>query len=296
MPGRIVTSILQVLLALCLLVTPNIPTQATETLIFGAYAFEKPTTTVRKLRPILNALETELSKQTGRTIKIRMRVASTYRGAIRDIIKGRVDFGRYGQAAYVFVKSANQHIKIIAVEGDHKKKTFRSVIVVQKNSDIQTLQDLKGRSFAFGNEYSTTGRYFPQAYLTQHGITADQLSKFVYLGRHDRVAWAITDGTFDAGAISEWVYQDLVRQKATIRVIASFSNVTKPWVARKGLSPKLLRALQKSLLALQGIKALGRIKKDCFLPGHDTDYTSARLVIANNWEFFTTSPSSNNRQ
>ena len=182
-------SITRLLLATGLLLSPNAPATAVETLIFGTYAFEKPTTTVSKLRPILNLLEIELTKRLGRDIKIRMKVAPTYREAIKDIIKGRVDFGRYGQAAYVFAKAANKRLKIITVEGDHKKKTFRSVIVVHKGSDIRVPQDLVGRSFAFGNEYSTTGRYFPQAFLARHGVTANKISRFSYLGRHDRVAW-----------------------------------------------------------------------------------------------------------
>lgn len=218
-----------------------------------------------------------------------VKVASTYREAISDIIKGRVDFGRYGQAAYIFAKAANNRLKIIAVEGDHKKKTFRSVIVVREGSDIRIPQDLVGRSFAFGNEYSTTGRYFPQAFLVRHGITADKISKFSYLGRHDRVGWAVADGAFDAGAISEWIYEDLVQKKASIRAISSFSNVTKPWVARAGLPVDILMATQKSLIALRSVKILARIKKDCFLPGQDSDYSAARLAIADNWKFFVSS-------
>ena len=260
--------------------------KANDTLIFGTYAFEKPTTTVLKLRPILNALEEKLSETLGHRIKIRMRVAPNYRTAIRDIVTGRVDFGRYGQAAYVMAKAANRKLRIITVEGDHKKKTFRSVIVVHKNSPIRSLTDLAGRSFAFGDKYSTTGRYLPQAFLARNGVTANMLSHYTYLGRHDRVALAVADGGFDAGAISEWVYRDLIQNGAQLRTISSFSNATKPWVARRGLGNSMLTAIRASLIGLRGIKVLDLIKKDCFLPGHDKDFDPARVAIANNWAFF----------
>lgn len=289
MARRIIAMITTLLISIALPIVTKTSAAAVETLVFGTYAFEKPTTTVRKLRPILNVLETELTKRLGRKVKVRMKIAPTYREAISDIIKGRVDFGRYGQAAYIFAKAANKRLKIITVEGDHKKKTFRSVIVVRKGSNIDSPKDLVGRSFAFGNEYSTTGRYFPQAFLVRHGITADKISRFSYLGRHDRVAWAVADGAFDAGAISEWVFKDLILKKADIRAIASFSNVTKPWVARAGLPADILQATQNSLMALRSVKILGRIKKDCFLPGRDSDFSMVRLAIANNWKFFASS-------
>lgn len=162
--------------------------------------------------------------------------------------------------------------------------------MVRNGSDIRGVQDLIGRSFAFGNEYSTTGRYFPQAFLARRGVTAGKLANFSYLGRHDRVTWAVANGAFDAGAISEWVYQDLLRKGAKIRAIASFSNVTKPWIASERLPADILLATQKSLIALRSVKILALLKKDCFLPGHDGDYSTARLAIANNWKFFASPP------
>lgn len=145
--------------------------QAYETLIFGTYAFEKPTTTVQKMRPILDALEIRLQEQLGRPFKIRLQIARNYHKAIQDLAQGRVDFGRYGQAAYVLAKEENGDLDILAVEGDQKKKTFQSVIIVHNDSRIFSLGDLTGKSFAFGSIYSTTGRYFPQNFLISHGIT-----------------------------------------------------------------------------------------------------------------------------
>jgi len=272
--------------AIAAFIATGAPVHAGETLVFGTYAFEKPTMTVRKLRPILNAVEEELSKRAGRTIKIRMRVAKSYRAAIRDIAKGRVDFGRYGQATYVMARAVNRKIQVIAVEGDQKKKSFRSVIAVRKDSNVFAVEGLAGKSFAFGNQYSTTGRYLPQAYLARHGITSDKLSNTAYLGRHDRVAWAVSDGAFDAGAMSEWVYQSAISNGANLKAIAYFSSVTKPWLANDRMSKKMQTLIRQSLIALQGIKVLDKIKKDCFLPGGDSDYDKARKAISDNWKFF----------
>lgn len=259
---------------------------AGETLTFGTYSFEKASTTVRKMRPILDALAAEMEKRSGNKVQIRLQIAKDYLTGITDLIEGRVDFARFGQAAYVIAKSAERDVSILAVEGDHARKTFRSLIVVSNDSHIEKIADLNEASFAFGNEFSTTGRYLPQAFLVQHGITASSLKHRRYLKRHDQVATAVATGKFDAGAISEWVYQDLVNNGVKIRPIASFSTVTKPWVARRGLPVFMQRLIRESLIGLRGIKVLENIKKDCFLPGHDKDYDNVRQAIDDNWQFF----------
>lgn len=273
-------------LAVSILAGSVVVAQAYETLVFGTYAFEKPTTTVQKMRPILNALEIRLQEQLGKPVKIRLQIARNYHRAIQDLAQGRVDFGRYGQAAYVLAKDENGDLDILAVEGDSKKKTFQSVIIVHNDSRIFSMDDLTGKSFAFGSIYSTTGRYFPQNFLASRGITVRNLSRYSYLRRHDRVGWAVSDGNYDAGAVSRWVYEDLKKRGAKIRPIASFANVTKPWVARAGLSIEMKSAIRDALISLRGVKVLNLIKKDCFLPGEDSDYDNVRMVIANNRLFF----------
>ena len=100
------------------------------------------------------------------------------------------------------------------------------------------------------------------------------------------MGWAVSDGNYDAGAVSKWVYEDLKKRGAKIRPIASFANVTKPWVATKHLSLEMKTAIRDVLISLRGVKVLDLIKKDCFLPGHDSDYDSVRMAIANNKLFF----------
>lgn len=273
-------------LAACILAIGTLNVQANETLVFGTYAFEKPTTTVQKMRPILDALENRLQEQLGKPVKIRLQIARNYHRAIQDLAQGRVDFGRYGQAAYVLAKEENPDLDILAVEGDQKKKTFQSVIIVHNDSRIFSLDDLTGKSFAFGSIYSTTGRYFPQNFLTSRGITVRNLSRYSYLRRHDRVGWAVSDRIYDAGAVSRWVYEDLKKRGAKIRPIASFANITKPWVARAALSDEMKSAIRDALISLRGVQVLNLIKKDCFLPGDDSDYDNVRITIANNRLFF----------
>lgn len=71
---------------------------------------------------------------------------------------------------------------------------------------------LRGQTFAFGDERSTIGRYLSQLLLVQHGIRADELLSYEYLGRHDRVGTAVGAGQFDAGALKESTFRKLKKK------------------------------------------------------------------------------------
>lgn len=272
--------------ALSFVLAAAVPVHAAVDLTFGLYASDKPTEMVKQFRPALDALEMRLSEMLAEPVEIHIHVASTYEGGIADIIEGRVDFSRLGPASYIEAKAANPDISILAVESKRGRKTFNGVVVVRQDSDILTVEDLKGRSFAFGNERSTIGRYLAQLYLMNHGILDSDLSTYAYLGRHDRVGAAVASGEYDAGALKERTFKKLVAKGMPLRVIAVFPNVTKPWIARGDLSVRLKDALSSALHDMDDPATLEALSKDGFLEGNDADYDVIRESIGRNGEFF----------
>lgn len=253
---------------------------------FGVYASDKPTTMVRKFKPILGDLERLMSKALDEPVSIRMQVSSSYENGIEAIATGEVDFARLGPASYVELVNLDADVRLLAMESKKGSKRFNGVICASGASQIQSVSELKGKRFAFGDEKSTIGRYLSQQYLLQHGITADDLDHYEYLGRHDRVGYAVASGKFDAGALKESTYKKLVKKGVSLRAIASFQNVTKPWVARSGMSERVFSALRLALLEYdnpEGLKALG---KDGFVAGSAEDYAPIVSAVVNNPEFF----------
>ncbi|MDH5692873.1 MAG: PhnD/SsuA/transferrin family substrate-binding protein [Gammaproteobacteria bacterium] len=256
-------------------------------LSFGLYASDKPTTLVRQFRPILNDLEKELSQSLHTPVKIKLSIAPNYTQGLADLVNGQVDFSRFGPASYVEVKEKEPGVQLLVMESKNGKKQFNGAIIVHSNSEINTISQLKGRSFAFGNKRSTIGRYLSQNFLVEHGIYANDLSAYDYLDRHDQVGFAVAQGKFHAGAIKESTLELLIRKGQDLKAIATFKNVTKPWIARKGLEPRIFSALQNALLNFRDKDALKAINKDGFLSASDSDYHSVRMAITNNKKFFT---------
>jgi len=253
---------------------------------FGVYTSDKPSEMVKSFRPMLNAIESGLANRLGEPVKIRMQVAKSYEKGVNELATGAVDFARFGPASYITAKESNPGIRILAIESKKGRKEFNGVICVADNSPLQGMEDLKGKRFAFGNEHSTIGRYLSQLYMQEHGIRVGDLAAYEYLGRHDAVGAAVAAGQFDAGALKESTYKKMVDKGLSLRAIATFKNITKPWIARSGMPDRIYESLQVVLLEMDDPDAFGALKKDGFLAGTDADYATIRTAMQQNQKFF----------
>ena len=262
-----------------------LPAWADINLVFGTYAADKPSTTVMKFKPFLSLLSQEMTAALGEQVNIKMKISKEYGESITHLVDGKVDFTRFGPASYIIAQQKNSGIEIVAVESNKGKKIFKGVIAVHKDSDIQTLSELSGLSFAFGDKMSTIGRYLSQSHLINAGITSKQLSGYEYLGRHDRVGSAVGEGRYAAGALKESTFQKLVKSGVPIRKLFEFDNVTKPWIASSEMDPTVLAAMRKVMLNLADTKALANIAKNGFLAGDDSDYDFIRKAMKHSSSF-----------
>ncbi|MBY6140391.1 PhnD/SsuA/transferrin family substrate-binding protein [Leisingera daeponensis] len=254
-------------------------------LVFGTYAADKPTATVKQYQPFLSFLAGRMSEELGEPVSIRLKIAKEYEEGIRQLASGEVDFARFGPASYVHVMKENPGIRIIAMESKNGQKRFKGVIVVHADSTVQSVADLAGLSFAFGDELSTIGRYLSQEYLLDSGISSADLMEFAYLGRHDLVGEAVGAGKYTAGALKESTYKKLVAKGVPIRVLASFDNVTKPWLASSEMPDDVLEAMRKVMLSSENEEIVRRISKNGFLLGDDQDYDIIRRAMERSLAF-----------
>ena len=246
---------------------------------FGLYPSDKPSAMVKQFRPGLDVLERIVGAKLGQSVTFQLEVAASYDTGLDNIVKGNVDISRLGAASYISAKRLEPGIELVALESKKGRKSFNGIICVHKKSSVKTVADLKGKTFAFGNKRSTLGRFVAQQLLVKSGIKASDLAGFEYLGRHDTVGTAVGLGKFDAGALKESTFDKLVKKGTPIKKLATLETVTKPWVARKGLDPKIVSAVREALLSLKDAAALKALGKDGFVEGSDDDYADMRKAI-----------------
>ena len=267
--------------ALCLLAVASLCAHANASvdLKFGVYTSDKPTVMVKKFRPMLRALERRLSEILVTPVRIRIDVARDYNTGLERLIRGDVDFSRFGPASYIAARTRDSRVNVLAMESRHGGRTFYGVICVRADSPIKSIAELRGQRFAFGNKRSTIGRYLAQSLLIENQIYARDLKQIAYLGRHDKVAQAVATAQFDAGAVKENSYRKAVSNGAQLRVLARFENVTKPWVAAGHVETRVRQALREALLGFDEKGPLQKLKVDGFVSGNDEHYAPIRAAI-----------------
>ncbi|HZS62281.1 MAG TPA: putative selenate ABC transporter substrate-binding protein [Gemmatimonadaceae bacterium] len=88
---------------------------------------------------------------------------------------------------------------------------FHAVFITRQGSGIRSLADLKGHTFTFGSEMSTSGRLMPQFYLGPAiGGMENLRGAPGFSGSHDKTIALVTAGTYDAGALNAQVWKSRI--------------------------------------------------------------------------------------
>lgn len=222
--------------------------QAESVLRVSAIPDESPTELQRKFKPLGEYLEQKLG------MKVKFTPVSDYAASVEGLIHNKLDMVWFGGFTFVQanVRSHGQVIPLVQREEDEK---FKSVFITTRK-DITSLQDLKGKTFSFGSESSTSGHLMPRSYLLAAHINPDtDMKRIAFSGAHDATAAAVAGGKVDAGALNISVWNKLVKEgRIDPKVVHVF--YTTPgyfdynWSVRADMAPALRDKIRKAFLAL----------------------------------------------
>ncbi len=168
---------------------------------FGVVPLKSPAEMHRMFKPLAEYLSHRLNK------KIELKVAIDFNSAIKDLGTGNTSICYMTPSTYI---RANKEydVRVVLKALRNGKGYHHSVVFTRSDSDISRIEDLKGRSFAFGDPESTSSHIVPRYMLKEAGIELSDLLFYNYLGHHDDVVKAVLEGQYDAGAVMETVADD----------------------------------------------------------------------------------------
>jgi len=144
-------------------------------------------------RPLANHLSTKLGR------KVVLRTVDTWEGLAKSLASGETDIALMGPWGYVL---ANHHAGAQAVATilyDGKPEYF-AIMITHPKSGINRIEDLKGKTFAFGDKGSTSGFLIPFYQFQKMGIDPEKfLGKILYTS-HQAIETQVVRGELDAGA------------------------------------------------------------------------------------------------
>ena len=252
----------------------SIQAQERNELVLGSVAMDIPAVMHARLRP----LTTYLSKELG--VAVNLKLSPNMGAAINEAANANVDLAYLTPVAYLKAHDKG-NAKIIAKTVTNGKSSFQLMIVVKEDSPIKTIEDLVGKSFAFGDPKALLQR----AVVVNSGIELEQFKDYKFIGHYDNIARAVAIGDFDAGILKDTTA--FKWQNKGLRILYRSPDLPPYNIAvTSRVSDDMANKLKNAFLKLDGktpehlqvIKALDK-KYDGFADTSDAEYDIVRKLI-----------------
>lgn len=125
-----------------------------------------------------------------------------YASLVTAFDRGEIDLAWFG--GLTVTQALNKVPEAEAFAQRPSDQEFKSVFIEQKGLGLNDLEDLKGKTFTFGSESSTSGHLMPRYFLTEAGINPDEDFDGApnYSGSHDKTYKLVESGAFQTGAVN----------------------------------------------------------------------------------------------
>ncbi len=163
---------------------------------------------------------------------------------------------------------------------------YYSYILVHKESPVENMDGLRGKTFAFTDPMSNSGKLVPTYMLARMNETPDSFfERYDYTYAHDKSIQAVAEGIVDGAAVDSliWEYANSTNPVLTSRtkiIQRSPPHGIPPVVVRTGLDQSTKENLKQVFLNIhkdeKGMEILKGMKIDKFVPVDDSAYDSIR--------------------
>ena len=235
---------------------------------------ENASALIKRNQPLKDYLESTLDK------KVQLIVTTDYSSMIEAIRFGRIDLAYFGPLSYVLAKSKSEIEPFAAMLVDGKP-TYRSVLIANVDSGVESYADLKDKKMVYGDRASTSSYLIPKTVLVEAGLKADEDYQQHFVGSHDAVAVNVANGNADAGGLSEVIFKHVLEtgliDPAKVKVLGYSGEYPQyPWAMRSNLDADLKASIKNAFVNLDDPTVLESFKAEGFAPIEDADYDIIR--------------------
>lgn len=207
------------------------------------------------------------------------------------------DLVRYGHADAAFVcdyayilGQRDFGMELLVVPRIMGRLTYQSLLIVPMSSPARSLDDLRGRSFAFSDPLSSSGWLYPAYLLRRRGERPETFfARTVFTYGHDNTVRAVADRFVDGGAVDSLVYEFMAARTpglaSRLRIIGrSPAWGNPPVVIHPRLDPALRERLREIFLGMgddpEARPLLRELMIDGFVRLDDAYYADVRRMAA----------------
>jgi phosphonate transport system substrate-binding protein len=184
-------------------------------------------------------------------------VTFDHAAAIEALRNQSADISFMGALPYVLARDQTG-AEVLLSEVYRGKPSYVARIFVRRDSGIETVADLAGKSIAFADPISESGYLYPLEIVAEAGLLtpgADPQSFFsrvYFAGGYQQAIQAMANGLVDAAGVSQFAELLLTpAQQSEVRWIAESKPIpAHAVIARPGLDPALEAAFVEAMLKL----------------------------------------------
>jgi phosphonate transport system substrate-binding protein len=225
-----------------------------------------------------------LEKKLG--IPVELKTSTDYAGVIAAMQYKHVDVAYFGPKSYVEA-ALRANAECFAMEVLEDGTTgYHGVIITKKGSGINSIQDAKGKVWAFTDPNSTSGTLVPIVYFVKE-LKLDpekHFSRVIYSGSHEASILSVKGGKVDIASTNDldmdrgngkfWDNEKDFKIIWTSKLIPG-SNMA----YRKDLPDTLKKALKEAFLSYGDKDGLGKLKLKGYVSVTDDVYDPIRDQI-----------------
>ena len=159
-------------------------------------------------------------------IPVKFYPASDVAGIIHGLLGKTLDYASVGPSAYaaMYIDDPDAVEPIITIKETDGSNGYKSAMYVRKDSNIYSIEDMRGKSIAWSDPNTRSGYLVPSFELHQRGLVPSEFfSRTGFAGGHEQAIIAVLNGQYDAGAT--WVSGQGAVEKGYTRGV--FRNMIK---------------------------------------------------------------------
>jgi len=188
-----------------------------------------------------------------------------------------------------YVKNKEQFgVELLVAPSVNGKPIYHSYIIVPVDSPLKTFPELKGKSFAFTDPKSNTGKLYPTYLLKTMGYTPERFfNRFIFSYSHNKSVEMVAKKIVDGAAVESIVYDHMIQTgspyaKQTKIIKRSPPYGIPPVVVTRDIDPRLKKKVKDAFLAMQntprGKAILAAMMIDGFVEVPDRNYDTIRQM------------------
>jgi phosphonate transport system substrate-binding protein len=248
-------------------------------IMIGVSSMIEPADTVKHYQKIVDYLSDKLG------MPVEMEYDKTF-GEIDKLLEtGDIDAAFICSASYV--RSSKEYdIDVIVAPQVDGRVYSRSYIIVHKDSDIKSFDELKGKTFAFSDPLSHSGHLYPVYLIAKKGYRPEKFFKrYIYTYSQGSSIEKVATRAVDGAAVEDLIYKYMKSKNSPymqqIRLIGTSPDFgISPMVASPALSTFMKGKIKDILVNMhrdaKGREILATMLTDKFIEVPENYYDSIR--------------------